>query len=193
MSISKSNLKLLAIDDTPADLDLIRDALASEDVQVFTASSAEIGLERFIQLRPRIVLSDLFLPGMNGLELLDRILGKDPGANVVLVTAYYSTDSAVQAIRQGAHDYLPKPLDIERLRRCVRDLAGQDAVRQRTLLLDNDLVDAFQFESMIGRSPLMLDVFAKIRRIVEELGYQAATPAEARQMLGLKGADKVKF
>lgn len=165
MSTSKNKLNLLAIDDTPADLDLIRDALTSENVQVFTAPNAEIGLERFIQLRPRIVLSDLFLPGMNGLELLDRILAKDPGANIVLVTAYYSTDSAVQAIRRGAHDYLPKPLDIERLRRCVQDLAGQDAERQRTLHLDNDLVDAFQFEGMIGRSPLMLDVFGKIRRI----------------------------
>jgi len=165
LSTSKPNLKLLAVDDTPADLELIRDALATEPIQVFTAPNAELGLERFIQLRPRIVLCDLFLPGMNGLELLDRILAKDPGANVVLVTAYYSTDSAVQAIRQGAHDYLPKPLDIERLRRCVRDLAGQDAERQRTLHLDNDLVDAFQFENMIGRSPLMLEVFGKIRRI----------------------------
>jgi len=163
--LSTPSLKLLAIDDTPADLELIRDALTQETVQVFTAPSAEIGLERFIQLRPRIVLSDLVLPGMNGLELLDRILAKDPGANVVLVTAYYSTDSAVQAIRQGAYDYLPKPLDIERLRRSVRDLVGQDAERQRTLHLDNDLVDAFQFEGMIGRSPFILEVFGKIRRI----------------------------
>ena len=160
-----ARLKLLAVDDTPENLDLVRDALARENVQIFTAPSAEVALERFIQVRPRIVLSDLVLPGMNGLELLDRILGKDPGTDFVLMTAYYSTESAVDAIRRGAYDYLPKPLDVERLRKCIRDLVQEAMTRQRTFHLDHDLVDAYQFEGMIGRSPFMLEVFAKIRRI----------------------------
>jgi len=160
-----ARLKLLAVDDTPENLDLVRDALTRENVQIFTAPSAEVALERFIQVRPRIVLSDLVLPGMNGLELLDRILAKDPGTDFVLMTAYYSTESAVDAIRKGAYDYLPKPLDVERLRKCIRDLVQEAMTRQRTLHLDHDLVDAYQFEGMIGRSPFMLEVFAKIRRI----------------------------
>jgi DNA-binding NtrC family response regulator len=160
-----ARLKLLAVDDTPENLDLVRDALAGEDVQIFTAPSAEVALERFLQVRPRIVVSDLVLPGMNGLELLDRVLAKDPGTDFILMTAYYSTESAVDAIRRGAYDYLPKPLDVERLRKCVRDLVQEATTRQRTLHLDHDLVDAYQFEGMIGRSPLMLEVFAKIRRI----------------------------
>jgi DNA-binding NtrC family response regulator len=102
---------------------------------------------------------------MNGLELLDRILDKDPGADFILMTAYYSTESAVDAIRRGACDYLPKPLDVERLRKCIRDLVQESANRLRTFHLDRDLVHAYQFEGMIGRSPLMLEVFAKIRRI----------------------------
>ena len=165
MNPTDTRLKMLVVDDTPDNLDLLREALASENVQLFTAPSAELALERFVQIRPRIVLSDLVLPGMNGLELLERILAKDPGTDFILMTGYYSTDSAVDAIRKGACDYLPKPIDLGRLRNCVRSLLGEAVTRQKTLRLDQDLMDVYQFEGMIGRSPLMLEVFAKIRRI----------------------------
>jgi DNA-binding NtrC family response regulator len=156
---------MLVVDDRPENLELVRDALVRENVEVFTAPSAEIALERFMQIRPRIVLSDLMLPGMNGLELLERILARDPVVEFIVMTAYYSTESAVDAIRKGARDYLPKPLDMTRLRSCVHDLVMEAAVREKTARLDQDLIDVYQFEGMIGRSPLMLEAFAKIRRI----------------------------
>ena len=165
MNPSDTRLKMLVVDDTPDSLELVRDALAEERLQLFTAPSAESALERFLQVRPRVVLCDLLLPGMNGLELLERIMAKDPGTDFILMTGYYSTESAVDAIRKGARDYLPKPLDLTRLRECIHTLVEEAAVRQKTLRLDQDLIDVCQFEGMIGRSPLMLDVFAKIRRI----------------------------
>jgi len=113
---------MLVVDDTPDSLELVRDTLAEEKVQLFTAPSAESALERFLQIRPRAVLCDLLLPGMNGLELLERIMAKDPGTDFILMTGYYSTESAVEAIRKGARDYLPKPLDLTRLRECVHTL-----------------------------------------------------------------------
>jgi DNA-binding NtrC family response regulator len=165
LSHTSMRLNMLVVDDTPETLDIVRDALATEDVQIFTAPNAEVALERYMQIRPRIILADLVLPGMNGLELLDRVLDRDPGADFILMTAYYSTESAVDAIRRGACDYLPKPLDVERLRKCIRDLVKESVTRLRTFHLDHDLLDVYQFESMIGRSPSMLEVFAKIRRI----------------------------
>src|SRR5581483_2581487 len=113
----------------------------------------------------RIVLSNLVLPGMSGLELRDRMLARDPGIEFILMTRHYSTESAVAAIRQGATDYLPKPVNLEKLRQCVRKLVNDAAIRRKTLQLDHDLVGVCQFEGIIGRSPLMLEVFAKIRRI----------------------------
>jgi len=160
-----ARLRMLVVDDAPANLELVRDVLAGERIQLFTVPSAESALERFMQIRPRIVLSDLLLPGMNGLELLERILARDPGTDFILMTGYYSTESAVDAIRKGACDYLPKPLDVGRLRACVRALVEEAMTRQRTFQLDQDLIDVYQFQGMIGRSPLMLEVFAKIRRI----------------------------
>jgi DNA-binding NtrC family response regulator len=158
-------LRMLVVDDDPDTLQLMRDAFAEEGIQLFTATAAESALEQLPQIRPRIVLSDLMLPGMSGLELLDRVMAKDPGTDFILMTGHYSPESAVEAIRRGACDYLPKPINLARLQSCIRSLVRESLMRRKTLLLDHDLVDTFQFQGMIGRSPLMLEVFAKIRRI----------------------------
>lgn len=158
-------LKLLAIDDDAENLKLIEIALRREGLEIFTSSDPEEGLETFLRVRPRIVLLDLVMPKLSGIELLERILSVDPGVEVILITAHYSAESAVEAIQKGATDYLTKPLDIDKLRSRIATLLAEAEARQRTLRLDQELVDAYQFEGMIGRSPLMLEVYAKIRRI----------------------------
>jgi DNA-binding NtrC family response regulator len=157
--------RLLAIDDNRENLELITATLASERLQVLTASDPEVGFETFLRVRPRIVLLDLVMPKVSGMELLERIVEIDPGVDVILITAHYSTDSAVEAIQKGACDYLNKPLDIVKLRTRVASLMREATTRQLTLRLEQELIGACQFEGMIGKSPLMLDVFAKIRRV----------------------------
>lgn len=158
-------LTLLAIDDTPENLDLIRAALEQTEIEVLTATDPEAGLEVFEKARPRIVLLDLVMPKLNGIELLERILAIDPGTEVILITSHYSTESAVEAIQKGASDYWTKPLDVEKLRNRIDSLLGQAAKRRKTLRLDKELLEECKFEGMVGRSPLMLDVFARIRRV----------------------------
>lgn len=160
-----TRLKMLVVDNSPEDIELVRAALASEDVQIFPAANAESALESLPHLRPRIILSDLRLPGISGLEFLGRVVAKDPGTDFILMTSHYSTESAIDAIRKGAADYLPKPIDVERLRHCVGNLVKEAEVRRKTFRLDQDLAGVYQFEGMIGRSPLMLEAFAKIRHI----------------------------
>ena len=164
MNIS-TKLKLLAIDDSSESLQLIRSLLDRKELEIFTAQDPEDGLAIFLQERPRVVLLDLVMPRFGGMEILERILSIDPGVDVILITAHYSAESAVEAIQKGAADYLTKPLDIERLRSRVSNLLLEAENRRKTLRLDQELVDAYQFEGMIGRSPLMLDVYARIRRI----------------------------
>lgn len=153
------------VEDSAEHVELIRAVLAGEDVHIVDLPTAEAALDSFAKFQPRVVLSDLMLPGMNGMELLERVLAQDPGAEFILMTGHYSTESAVDAIRKGATDYLPKPIDVERLRQCVRSLLEAAAIRRKTYQLDQDLAGVYQFEGMIGRSPLMLEVFAKIRRV----------------------------
>jgi DNA-binding NtrC family response regulator len=165
MSDTQSRISLLAIDDDPSTLDVIQDLLSSDELQIHTADDPKAGLELFEEIAPRIVLVDLVMPEITGMDLLERIHDRDPGAEVILMTGHYSTDSAVEAIQKGARDYLPKPLNLEKLRSRVSGLLAEVRQREATFLLERQLVDALQFEGMIGRSPLMLEIFAKIRRV----------------------------
>lgn len=156
---------LVAIDDDPKNLELITESLAQEGLEVLTTTDAERGLELVLRRRPQIVLVDLMMPKFGGMEVLERIVAADPGIDVILMTAHYSTESAVEAIQKGACDYLNKPLSIEKLRQWIDKLVADAQQRQRTLQLDRELLEAYQFEGIIGRSPLMLEVFARIRRV----------------------------
>jgi DNA-binding NtrC family response regulator len=112
-----------------------------------------------------VVLVDLVMPRMSGLQVLETIVAADAVVDVILITAHYSPESAVEAIQKGAADYLTKPLDLEKLRARVNSIHAEAQRRERTARLDRELLDAYEFEGMIGRSPLMLEVFAKIRRV----------------------------
>jgi len=157
--------RLLAIDDNRENLDLIRSALDRDGLEILTEEDPEEGLRTFLRLRPRMVLLDLVMPKISGIEILERMVAIDPGVDVILITAHYSTESAVEAIQKGACDYLTKPLDIEKLRSRIQKLLSDAETRQKTLRLEQELINAYQFECMVGRSPLMLEVFARIRRI----------------------------
>ena len=158
-------LKLVVIDDDPQNLKLVQFVLADEQLEIHTASDPQSGLDLIRRLHPQVVLLDLVMPGVEGMELLEKILDFDPGIDVILMTGYYSTESAVEAIQKGASDYLPKPLPTEKLQQRIGQIAEEARRRQRSFTLDNDLLENFEFEGMIGRSPLMLDLFSKIRRI----------------------------
>jgi DNA-binding NtrC family response regulator len=164
MSDPKS-LTLLAVDDNAENLELVRASLEQLNVEILTAGDPEVGFEIFMKARPRIVLLDLVMPKINGMELLERIIAIDPGTDVILITSHYSPESAVEAIQKGASDYWTKPLDVEKLRGRISGFIADAEKRQKTLRLDRELLDACQFEGMVGRSPVMLEVFARIRRV----------------------------
>jgi DNA-binding NtrC family response regulator len=165
MTIRATPTKLLVIDDDRQTLEVISDSLAAEGLEISTAEDAETGFELFLQNRPRLVLLDFVLPGVTGTELLERMIATDPAVNVILITGHYSTESAIEAIQKGACDYLTKPLDMRRLRDRIGSVLSEAELRHKTLLLDQELLKACQFEGIVSRSPLMLEVFAKIRRV----------------------------
>jgi DNA-binding NtrC family response regulator len=158
-------IKLLAIDDDPQSLELVTEALSDNGLHILTADDPEKGLELVRRERPQIVLSDVVMPNMNGMELLGRILEVDPATDVILMTAYYSTEAAVEAIKKGASDYLTKPISLPVLRERIDKLATDARRRQRATQLDSELVETCQFEGMVGRSPLLWEMFAQIRRV----------------------------
>ena len=166
-SPSDPTLRLVVIDDDEQHLKLIATLLTQDNVAVSTTRDPVEGLEIVRRQRPHLVLVDLVMPGVSGMELLERIVAFDPGIEVVLLTGNYSTDSAVEAIQKGASDYLTKPVQVERLQERVETLLSELCRRQRCLQLENELVENYQFAGMVGRSPLMLEVFHRVRRVAQ--------------------------
>jgi DNA-binding NtrC family response regulator len=161
----RPSVKLVAVDDTPASLELLSEALQQDGLTIFTSTDPEEGLELVYREHPQIVLLDLVMPKMSGLEMLDHIVEFDPAIDVILMTAHYTTETAVEAIQKGACDYLNKPVSIPALRSRVEKLLVDARQRLRTTELDRELLETCRFEGMIGRSPLMWDLFARIRRV----------------------------
>ena len=158
-------MRLVAIDDDPKNLKFVNFILANAGLEIHTATDPQAGLDLTRRLRPQIVLLDLVMPGVQGMELLQKIVEFDPGIDVILMTGYYSTESAVEAIQKGAADYFPKPFSPEKLRQRIALIVEDAKRRHRSSTIENELLENFQFEGIIGRSPLMLDLFSKIRRV----------------------------
>lgn len=162
---SDPSLFLLIIDDNQGSLDLLSNALAQPGLEILTASSPDEGLDLFCSRHPQIVLTDLVMPQMSGMEVLERIMEIDPATDVILMTAHYSTESAVEAIQKGASDYLNKPVSLGPLRERIAKLIKEARRRQRSLELEDELRGAAEFEGIVGRSPQMWDMFSRIQRV----------------------------
>jgi DNA-binding NtrC family response regulator len=159
------SISLLIIDDNAGSLELLSAALAQPDVEILTASEPETGLDLVHERRPQIVLTDLVMPHMSGIDVLERTMEFDPSIEVILMTAHYSTESAVEAIKKGAADYLNKPVSIATLRERIGKLVDEARKRQHTLRLQDEMLAAAEFEGIVGQSPLMWEMFSRVRRV----------------------------
>jgi DNA-binding NtrC family response regulator len=168
----RPTVKLVAVDDTPSSLELLQESLQQEGLTILTATDPEEGLDLIFNEHPQIVLLDLVMPKLTGLEMLEKIVDFDPSIDVILMTAHYTTETAVEAIKLGASDYLNKPISVPGLRARVEKLLEDARRRQRALELDRELTETCRFEGMIGRSPIMWDLFARVRRVAQH--YRSA-------------------
>lgn len=165
MTVDTNPLRLLIVDDDRTTIAVLRHALEGSGLETFTATTAEAALDIVRAHHPQIILLDLVMPDVVGFDLLDRILELEPSADIVLTTAHYSTDSAVEAIQRGASDYLNKPVTPDKLRQRIGNLVAEWHRKSRAQRLDQQLLDEHCYEGIIGRSPLMLEVFARMRRV----------------------------
>jgi DNA-binding NtrC family response regulator len=156
---------ILAVDDNEGCLELVSNALHSDEIEVLTADDSGKAWEMIQSVRPPIVITDLVMPNMGGMDLLEKIEEFDPSIAVVLMTAHYSTESAIEAIRKGASDYLDKPIKVAMLRERIGYLVEDVRQRERARELEREMLESCRFEGIVGRSPLMWDVFSRIRRI----------------------------
>lgn len=165
---ANGKVRLIAIDDDSDSLQFVERFLCEymgDQLEVTSYLDPLKGLDAVHQERPDIVLLDLRMPNLGGMEVLERIVELDRSIDVLLLSAHDSAEAAVEAIQKGASDYLTKPIDVGRLRERVARSVEAGLQRRRAERLDDQSVETCQFEGITSRSPAMLDVFTSIRRV----------------------------
>ncbi|WP_263416440.1 sigma-54-dependent transcriptional regulator [Terriglobus albidus] len=157
-------IRIVIIDDNMSSLELLSTALEREGLSIHTANDPREGLELIRSLRPRMVITDLVMPGMTGLDVLRQAMHIDPTIDVLLMTAHYTTETAVEAIRNGAADYLQKPVKIADLRERVRRLL-EAAEKRRLAGTAGDNESDLRFEGLLAKSEAMWNLFATVEKI----------------------------
>ena len=139
--------------------------LREDGYHVLLASDGEEALRLVAAEQPDVLLTDLRMPGMDGHELLSRVRQGYPEVAVVIMTAHGTIRSAVQALREGAEDYLTKPVDVEEVEHLLDQLLKRRKLQAETRLLRERLDEKYRFENIIGRSPEMVEVFRMVEQV----------------------------
>ena len=156
---------ILVVDDEPASRDGLYDVLSDAGYEVTAASSGEEGLAALAHADFDLVITDLKMPGIDGLALLREVHKLCPQTLVVLVTAHASVDSAVDALRQGAHDYMLKPLAYDDVITKVSRLLEQREIAWQLQHLRREVESRYDFENLVGESPAMKRIATMIRQV----------------------------
>ncbi|MEJ2008048.1 MAG: sigma-54 dependent transcriptional regulator [Acidobacteriota bacterium] len=156
---------ILIVEDEPRMQRLLELNLADDGYTTRTASTAEQGLKVLGSDRVDLVLSDVKLPGMNGLEFLQAVKRANAAIPVVMMTAYGTVESAVEAMKDGASDYVLKPFSIEEIKLIIRKELEVKRLHEENRLLREALGHRYQFENIVAKSAGMQEVLATVERV----------------------------
>ena len=160
-----SSIKIFIVDDELVMRKSLSGWLERDGYEVDTAKSGEEAIEKLKKTRFDLLLVDIKMEGISGLDVLKHVRENDPDVAVVMITAYGSISTAIEAMKNGAHDYLLKPFDPDELGVLIEKIIEQQAQARENLFLKEQYKDRTRFESMIGQSKPMQEVFDLIRDV----------------------------
>ncbi len=158
-------VKILVIEDDPDGLRSVEDAIRDAGYEVLTATTGRGGLDAFLREKPDVVLSDLFLPDLDGLRILEEVRRAKSVIPVLIMTAYGSVDTAVRALKQGAYDYLVKPLDLDELQAKLARAVEAGRLRNQVTQLRQEVQGRYSARTLIASAPSMQDVLRQIAAV----------------------------
>ncbi len=158
-------LPVCVLDDDSSMVELLTATLERLGCEAMGTSDPQRALDLITQGRCRVVLCDLRMPAMDGLTFLKHALERDPGVYVILMTGFYSLDSAIEAVKRGAYDYLPKPIERPRLKKTLDEISDSFRRRRRIRELEQQLLADLEFHGIVGKSPAMVEVFELARKV----------------------------
>jgi two-component system NtrC family response regulator/two-component system response regulator HydG len=177
--------RIVVIDDEVNAAAALEKLLHEDGYEVSAANDARAGLSLLEKTDTDIVLTDLRMPGMDGLELLAKVKEIRPETMVILMTAYGTVKTAVRAMKLGAEDYLAKPIDVEELEVILQRVLEKKRLLEETRILRERVHQKYRFENLVGESPEMLAAFKTVR--------QVAPSSSSVLLLGESGTGKELF
>jgi DNA-binding NtrC family response regulator len=151
--------RVLVVDDDASIRQTFEEHLGEAGYTVATAASAEAALGRVAELDPGLVITDVRMPGLSGLELLERLQEALPDVSVIVITAHEDMATAVGAMKAGAYDYLVKPLDLDHIDVVVGRAFRDRALRRRAEQLAGEAAEPYALDQLVGRDPRMIEIY----------------------------------
>jgi DNA-binding NtrC family response regulator len=161
------NNSVLIVDDDPELRNLMKDILEDQSFQVAVARDGKEALSCLEDHEFPVVLTDLRMKGMDGAELLEEIVKSHPASNVIMMTAFGTVESAVEAMKHGAFDYLTKPIKTDELLVTIEKALREAMLRREVVQLRQQVKREYAFDQILGKSKPMQEVFDLIRRVAD--------------------------
>ena len=162
--------KLLILDDDVAILQMLKTVFSGEEVELLLESESEMALKRVLTERPNAAIFDIGLPGKSGLEVLQEVKKIDPGLSVIMATGNKTTQNAIEAMRNGAYDYVTKPFDLKKLKGLVAKAVDCNLLNRKVRYTkDREQLTECSAEEdiMIGSSPEMIEIWKMVGKVAD--------------------------
>jgi DNA-binding NtrC family response regulator len=159
--------RILIVEDEPTLRESLKRVFLRDGYEVETVAQAESALQHFEEGAYDLILTDILLPGMDGIEFLQDVKRQAPDQIVIIMTAYASIETAVGALRAGAHDYILKPIIHEEIKRIVRIALNERSLRAENLLLKKQIEERYDFENILGLSPAIQALIDQVKKIAD--------------------------
>ncbi len=160
-----NKIRILVVDDEAAMRESLKDWLMEDGYEVGLASSGEEAITMAQEKSWAIILLDLKMPGLDGLETLKILKEVDPDIEILMMTAYATVDTAVHAMKEGAFDYLVKPFDPDEIEMQISKIVAHKELILENVLLRKKLEEKYEFDEIIGKSDAMQEIFELISRV----------------------------
>jgi len=165
--MNKTSAHLLVVDDDPVTVNLLKEVLTKEGYEVITALSGKEAMARGMEDFFDIVITDMRLGDQDGMEVLRSFKKLAPETTVIMITAFGSIETAIEAIREGAFDYISKPFKLDEIKFTIRRALEQRRLLQENRFYRQELLGKYQFKNVIGRTSQMFQVYKTIAKVAD--------------------------
>ena len=159
--------KILVVDDEPSMREMLSNFLKNEGYRVLAVDNGEEAVARVRDEEPQVVLLDMKMAGMDGIETLAQIRELNKDTSIIIITAYGTMGNVVEAMKLGIYDYITKPFDVEKLKRLIERALKAQRLSKQVPSLQQKLEEKYRLENIVGKNPQMFEVYKRIGKVVD--------------------------